>query len=213
MSKTEREWTILGLFATAVLGAGVALAGVTTLILVHPLKLTMTALVQGSNGPENVIEKTIVHEKEIVNLAQGLDEDRSVPKNEILALLMDCNSPNGRIVVWDTDTSMVLVNVTEVISFDSAVDKTRNSDTTHAEAVVDIVFIDQMAGLNSIDGGDAVAAVKLKWGDYMDSSCPRSGRGSLLGTISVTTDGFAIDALLSKGRLTIKPPIDQTGIL
>jgi hypothetical protein len=142
-----------------------------------------------------------------------MDEDRSVPKNQILALLMDCNSPNGRIVVWDMDTGMVLVNVTEVISFDSAVDKTRNSDTTHAEDVVDIVFIDQMAGTHSIDGGDVVLAVKLKWGDYMGNSCPRSGRGSLLGTISVTTDGFAIDALLSKGRLTIKPPIDQTGIL
>ena len=77
----------------------------------------------------------------------------------------------------------------------------------------DIVFIDLLDGPNSIDGGNAVAAVKLKWGDYMNDWCPRSGNGSLIGTISVTTDGFAIDALLSKGRLAIKPPINQTGTL
>ncbi len=208
--------------------ANLALAAATALLLsaalapdaeaqirVHPLKLSVGGVAQGLDADgDQVALRVRGRDRDLANLAQGFPTTRKLPKGEILALLLDCASEDGRIVVYDKVSGLVLAQLTTVIDFSNdTVLGEKNGLLLKADMRGEMTFNDLPDGANSIEGGQARAVVQIRYADFAGTQCPSRVKGVVVGTIGVTVDAQFLAVLFGKGKLIAAPPVGVVGIL
>lgn len=201
-STGARRW-IAGVLAASLLApASLALASPVT---THPVKL---ALVGGFELFAGFLAKGKATDKDLVNLAQGRSVEMKPPKNEILALRIDCATGDSTLVVWDTTTDMQIVAVSSTFSMsDDIAIQNKGADPAQAFSVGQFDWQALGNATDGITGGTMAVAAVIKYGDVMGSVCPTVVKATVIGTADIVADGLTIDLLVIKGKAAAKSPV------
>ena len=170
----------------------------------HPLKFSGGSVFEFFG----TLEKAKVSARHIIRLAQGLDVDVRPPKNEILALTVDCASGDAQLVVWDTATDMPIVAVSG--SFSTTDDIAVQYKDVDPSKAVSIGQFDWNALGNAtfgITGGTIGFAATIKYGDESGTVCPSKINIALLGTLDIVVAGSPLSLLMNKGKARASRPV------
>lgn len=171
---------------------------------VFEAKLSLSAVAQGGTMGAPLIEKVKVSGDTLLNVARGRSPDAVVPDNEVLVVIVDCDTWESRLSVFDTTGG------TELVTLADSGDVEVVLGATSGVVVADMDVNDVGNTQNGLDGGSMVVAGTFKFGA---GDCPAGLKASLSGVIEVTitdevgTESFPV--LVQKGKLsTGKASID-----
>jgi hypothetical protein len=185
----------------AVVLAALALPSAVRADAVYALDLSFSGVVV----TDGVLGKNKVTNEALVNLARGRAIDAPVPGNEVMALVFDCASGEGSLVVFDTLAGTVLVPWAIVERQDLLLAPNGGAFALQFEVA------EVGENENGIDDGYLVMTAQFKPGPM---SCPSGIKASVSGALDVTvTDDVGTDSLtavLLKGKASFSSdPIDQ----
>ncbi|NQU10791.1 hypothetical protein HQ590_08375 [bacterium] len=177
----------------------------------HPLTMSLSLAVQDTNGVDQVIQKLKTTNTQIINLARNRDPDAAVPANEILVLLLECETGDAQIAVWDLNANDVLVPVTHTFDLDEhIVVQTKNGVTKKALFGTVAAIDNSSSPLFALLGGSLMLTGSAKGGG--GDGCPASAKIAVSGYLEVRiTDDVGtkdIEALITKGKAKARAPID-----
>jgi hypothetical protein len=183
--------------------AGVlALAFAVSAAEVLPVKASFSLSGQDDQNGQPKITRLRVTEAALINLARGRLPDAAVPADEILALLLDCSTGVGELIVFNTSSRTVLAVVGEVDTAGAV------EDVTKGEAIM-VVEILSVGGENhGLTAGFLVLAAKFSKAAV---GCPAKVQASVTGVIrALITDDIGpehVTVLVPKGKMTIGPSL------
>lgn len=193
-----------------ILVAALAVPGVASAdpITTHPLKMSLA----GGFEFAGEVFKGKATDKDIVQLAQGRTLEDKPPKNEILAVRIDCATGDATIVVWDKDINAAPAAILQTVSntfstTDEIATHTKGGDAVFSFSIAEFDFQTLGNMTWGITGGSIEAAAVVKYGDETGSVCPSSLKATVLGTAEITADTESIDLLVIKGKVAAKKPI------
>lgn len=168
---------------------------------VYALELSFSAVVV----TDGALAKQKVTNDVLVNLARGRAVDAPVPGNEVMALVFDCVTGEGSLVVFDGLTGSVLVPWATGDAEDLLLAPNGGA------FALDLDVAEVGENENGIDDGYLVVTAQFKPGP-MD--CPTGIKATVSGALDVTvTDDVGTDSLtavLLKGKASFSSgPIDQ----
>jgi hypothetical protein len=197
--------------ATLVLAACLCLpaAALANPITIHPLKLILAGGFQLFAGE---MAKGKIGDKHIVNLAQGHDIDTKVPKNEILALEIDCATGDVTLILWNTNTNTQIgTDVSTTFSMTDDIATQDKKGVAHTSfSIGDFDFNNLGNATWGITDRSIEVAPTVKYGDDTGTVCPQVVKTTLLGTIDIIVDGLSVDLLAIKGKAAAKKQVDFT---
>jgi hypothetical protein len=185
-------------------------------ILVHPMKFSASGRAQGVDprDGDQIPLRIRARDRDLVNLGQGFATSRRAPREEILALLLDCASLQGRIVVYNTLLGTVLQQLTGVIDFSGgAIVGEKDGVQVTSDVRGSMIFNDTPDGANSIEAGLTEAVMQIKYADFLGTQCPSRARGTMLGTLDVTVDSTLFKVLFGNARISVNSPVGTVGVL
>lgn len=186
--------------AVTVLGAAALPTAAFAAATVHPLSVSLTALIQEDNGELSIAKVKVVQE-DLVNLVLGAEVGTPVPGNLILALVVDCNTGDSQIVVFNTNTSSIVGSLAgEANLVDNGVLATKNGDP----ASLAFVLLLGATSSATLDSGGFTIAGLAKIGD---GGCPTGAKLSILGQLVVVVEGEELNVLIAKGKAKAGKPI------
>jgi hypothetical protein len=185
----------------AVLLAALALPSAARADAVYALELSFSAVVV----TDGALAKQKVTNEALVNLARGRAVDAPVPGNEVMALVFDCATGEGSLVVFDGLAGSVLVTWATGDAEDLLLAPNGGA------FALDLDVAEVGADENGIDDGYLVVTAQFKPGPM---NCPSGIKASVSGALDVTvTDDVGTDSLtavLLKGKAGFSSdPIDQ----
>ena len=170
----------------------------------HRLKLKLAGGIEVLPG---FVAKGSANDKDIVNLAQGRSVEFKVPKNEILAITIDCATGDAQVVVWNTTTDMQIVAVSTVFSTtDDIAIHEKNGVEVWAFSIASFDFNPLGNATWGITGGTLDVAATVKFGDESGSVCPSTVKAFVLGKLGIVVDGDSFEILVIKGKLAAGKP-------
>jgi hypothetical protein len=185
--------------------AGVlALAFAVSAAEVLPLKASFSASAQDEQDGQPKIVRLRLTEAALINLARGRAHDAAVPANEILALLLDCSTGVGQLVVFNTSTRTVLAVAGEVDTAGAV------EDVTKGEAIMFVSILNVGGSNHQLTAGFLVLVTKFSKAGV---GCPAKVQASVTGVIrAVITDEMGpehVTVLVPKGKMTIGPSLGR----
>ena len=203
-----KSWLWLGM--GAILSA-VLLPLTTSAAEVLPVKASLSAISQDEVSGQPKIARFEVTDKAIVNLARGRAPDAAVPANEILALLVNCATREGNLIVFDTTSRAVLAVVADIDN------SWLVEDVRKVEGLMLLDIRNVGSPSNKLDGGLLMLAVKFR---KVATGCPAKIQASVTGVVHATiTDDTGTESVtvpIPKGKMSTRaslgtaPPIVPT---
>jgi hypothetical protein len=171
---------------------------------VHAAKVSMQGAVPDDVGGQPTITVLKVSGNNLLNVAMGRDRRAPVPKNQVLALVIDCSSRAAGLGVYDTTAHAPLVT----IATNSANDYFEG--TTSGAFAMKMDLLETGNNTNRVTGGYLIVAGSYK---RDGRGCPVSIKATMLGRLDVmVTDDIGTHGLpfvITKATLsTGKAPID-----
>ena len=144
-------------------------------------------------GQGGVITASALTSGQIINLAQGRAPTTPVPANEVLALVINCDSGNTALTVYDTSARTNLV----IIAIPS--DNVIASSTTKAVVSYDLAVQNVGDSNNGFTDGFLVmvAAATLDV-----NGCPTKVKTTLSGGVNLNFTSFPVPVVITKGKLS-----------
>lgn len=185
----------------ALLLAAIALPSAARADAVYALELSFSGVVV----TDGELAKQKVTNEALLNLARGRAVDAPVPGNEVMALVFDCVTGEGSLVVFDGLAGSVLVTWATGDAEDLLLAPNGGA------FALDLDVAEVGGDENGIDDGYLVVTAQFKPGAM---NCPSGIKANVSGALDVTvTDDVGTDSLtavLLKGKASFSSdPIDQ----